>query len=433
MTVHAQKGQQHPIEKSRQLQRGLYLAAKRCKKRRFHALYDRMFRPDVLWRAWTEVRANGGSAGVDGITIDETEKEVQEFLAVIAAELKSGKYRPKPVLRVHIPKPDGTTRPLGIPTVKDRVVQQAAKIVLEPIFEADFRDTSYGFRPKRGAHQALAKVKGSLVRGWSVVDADIKGYFDSIDHELLLTLLKRRISDRRALKLIRGWLCAGVVENGVLEPTEVGSPQGGVISPLLANIFLHVLDVWWERDFSHLGHIVRYADDFVIVCEKEYLAKQALSAVTQILCRLKLTLHPVKTRIVNMGSEGFDFLGFHFRKKRAKKSGKLAPFMWPSAKAMKSARAEMRRLTSRRDLRNAPSEIVKSLNPVIRGWRNYFAVGNSTKKLQDLDRYLRHRLHIFASARKGKRGYLNQADLDAWLKGIGIQYFYLPRTCGTRT
>jgi len=429
--VHAQKGQQHRLDKSRQLQRGLYLAAKRCKERRFHALYDRMSRPDILWRAWMEVRANGGSAGVDGITIDKIEKEIQEFLTVIAAELKSGKYRPKPVLRVYIPKPDGTTRPLGIPTVKDRVVQQAAKLVLEPIFEADFRDNSYGFRPKRSAHQALRVVKESLVRGWWVVDADIKGYFDSIDHKLLLTLIKRRISDRRAIKLIRQWLRAGVVENGVLMPTQVGSPQGGVISPLLANIFLHVLDAWWERDFSHIGHIVRYADDFVIVCEKRYLAEQALTAVKQILTRLKLTLHPVKTRIVNMGSAGFDFLGFHFRKKRAKKSGKLAPFMWPSAKAMKSARAALRGLTSRRDLRNAPSEIVKSLNPVIRGWRNYFTVGNSSKKLQDLDRYLRHRLHIFVSART-KRGYLGQASYDTWLKGSGIQYFYLSGTCGLR-
>jgi len=429
--VHAQKGQQHQLEKSRQLQRGLCLAAKRSKERRFHALYDRMSRPDVLWRAWMEVRANGGSAGVDGITIDEIEKEVREFLARLTAELKGGKYRPKPVLRVHIPKPDGTTRPLGIPTVKDRVVQQAAKIVLEPIFEADFRDNSYGFRPKRSAHQALSKVKTSLVRGWWVVDADIKGYFDSIDHELLVILLKRRISDRRALRLIRGWLRAGVVENGVLTPTYVGSPQGGVISPLLANIFLHVLDECWERSFSHLGQIIRYADDFVIICEKRYMAKEALKRVAQILSRLKLTLHPIKTRIADMAKEGFDFLGMYFRKQRGKLSGKLAPFMWPSAKAMKAARAKLRQLTSRRDLRYAPSEIVKSLNPVIRGWRNYFTVGNSTKKLQDLDRYVRHRLHILMSART-KRGYLGQARYDTWLKGSGIQYFYQPGTCGPR-
>lgn len=379
-----------------------------------------------------EVRANGGSAGVDGTTIDETEKEVQEFLTGIEAELKSGKYRPKPVLRVHIPKPDGTTRPLGIPTVKDRVIQQAAKIVLEPIFEADFRDSSYGFRPKRSAHQALTTVKEGLVRGWAVVDADIKGYFDSIDHELLLTLLKRRISDRRALKLIRGWLNAGVVENGVLTPTPVGSPQGGVISPLLANIFLHVLDAWRERDFSHVGQIVRYADDFVIVCRKRYMAEKALMVVRQILTKLKLTLHPVKTRIVDMGSEGFDFLGFHFRKKRMKKSGKLAPVMWPSAKAMKSARAAIRERTSRSALRHPPADLVKNLNPAIRGWRNYFVIGNSSKKLRALDRYLRHRLRIFLSARLGLNRIMSHNALDKRILGIGIQYFYLPGTCNSR-
>lgn len=180
-----------------------------------------------------------------------------------------------------------------------------------------------------------------------------------------------------------------------------------------------------------MGQVVRYADDFVIVCEKRYQAKHALAVVKQILTRLKLTLHPEKTRIVDMARDGFDFLGFHFRKKRAKKSGKLAPFMWPSAKAMKSARARLRQLTGRKDLRNAPREIVASLNPVIRGWRNYFSVGNSTKKLQDLDRYLRHRLQIFVSART-KRGYLSQASYDTWLSGSGILYFYQSGTCGTR-
>ena len=258
-------GQQHSIEKSRQLQRNLYLAAKKDKQRRFHALYDRIFRLDILWRAWKEVRENKGSAGIDGITFEMIEEYgVEEYLLDIQEDLKNKKYRPKPVKRVYIPKPDGKQRPLGIPTIRDRIVQQACKIVIEPIFEANFLDSSYGFRPKRDAKQATEKVKKELYKNWYVVDADIQGYFDNINHEILLGLLNHRISDRRVIKLCRQWLQAGVIENGKYYPTEKGSPQGGVISPLLANIYLHVLDSYWENH-KELGVIVRYADDAVIV------------------------------------------------------------------------------------------------------------------------------------------------------------------------
>jgi len=198
---------------------------------------------------------------------------------------------------------------LSIPTVRDRVVQQACKIVIEPIFEANFQDSSYGFRPKRSAQQAVKAVKKALICGWWVVDADIQSYFDTIDHSLLMSLVERRISDRRVLKLVRQWLTGGVVEEGQRQPTEMGTPQGGVISPLLANIYLHVLDTYWAERHAALGELFRYADDFVIVCCTKDQAEQALQAIRQVMRRLKLTLHPTKTRVVHMGQEGFDFLG----------------------------------------------------------------------------------------------------------------------------
>jgi RNA-directed DNA polymerase len=429
--MHAGNGQLHQNEKSRQLQRRLYLAAKKCRNRRFHALFDRIFRPDVLWRAWEEVKANGGSAGVDGVSLEEVERQgAALFLEAIAEDLKAGRYKPQPVLRVYIPKPDGRQRPLGIPTVRDRVVQQACRIVIEPIFEANFQDHSFGFRPKRSAAQAVRAVDKVLLRGWWVVDADIQGYFDAIDHDLLLTLVKRRVSDRRVLKLLVQWLKAGVMEEGQWRATELGSPQGGVISPLMANIYLHVLDMYWTKQHSELGTLCRYADDFVVVCRSKTDAERALESIRQIMEKLKLTLHPTKTRLVDLGREGFEFLGFHFHKRTDRRTGKLLPYFWPGQKAMKTVRSKIRQHTGYSRKRVAMAKIVHDLNLVIRGWRNYFSVGNSTERLKALDHYVWLRIRRSFLARQGNRGDSMRARFPAWLACCGMEHFYKPGICG---
>lgn len=383
-------------EKVRQLQNKLYLTAKKCSSRRFHALYDKVYRDDVLCEAWKRVKANKGSSGVDGVTIEDIEiMGVNRYLTGIQSELKSGTYNPLPVRRVMIPKPDGSQRPLGIPCVKDRIVQMAAKIAIEPVFEADFKDCSYGFRPKRSAKQALEVVrKACNNKGYYVVDADIEKFFDNVNQDKLMTLMEQRISDRRILKLIRQWFKSGVLYGNVLEISELGTSQGSVISPLLANIYLNTLDRLWEKYGLTHGILVRYADDTVIICKNKKSANHALSLLQYIMGKLDLRLHSVKTKIVCMwdGKEGFDFLGMHHRRMTTEtRQGKRfqETYQYPSRKAMKKIKAAIKSNVNSRSLLVANEEdLIKNLNPKITGWKNYYTTKTSDKWMRALDWYV---------------------------------------------
>ena len=400
--------QRHKAERGVWSEKMLMALERGVKGGKWFSLIDKVASERTLSLAWEKVRSKAGACGVDGITVARFEKDSQSRLLAVKEHLRKGSYRPKPVKRMRIPKAGGTEkRPLGIPTVTDRVVQQAVRMVLEPIVEKRFAEHSYGFRPGRGCHDALRRVKGQLVGGhpW-VVDIDIKGCFDTIDQSRLMKLLKEDVADGGVLEVIESFLKAGVLEDGAWQSSEEGTPQGGVISPLLANLYLNALDHLMKAQ----GHeMTRYADDMVILCPSAEKAQQALETVRRWMESVHLSLHPEKTRIVHMDEKGahFDFLGYRFMRTQ---KGKLLRLARP--KSEKKLKEEVRRKT-RRCNAHSMEVIVRRLNPQLRGWFEYFKQAYVTQH-RSLDGWVRMRLRSIYRKRHRKRGRGRGSDHRRW-------------------
>ena len=416
-----------PLDKVRALQHTLYRAAKADPGRRFHALWDKVLRRDVLWRVWVAVRSNDGAPGIDRITLDQVEQYgVSRLLDEVASELRQGQYRPLPARRVFIPKPGANEqRPLSIPAVRDRIVQAAVKIVLEPVFEADFLPCSFGFRPRRGQHDALQVVIDEAWRGrrW-VVETDIANCFEAIPKEKLMQAVEERVADQSVLKLLRVILRAGVMDAGVVRHSVTGTPQGGVISPLMCNVYLHRLDRAW--DSRAYGVLARFADDVLVMCVTRQQAEAALERLRVLLADLGLEPKEAKTRIVHLeeGSQGFDFLGFHHKwvRSRGVRGRRGVTFLarWPADKAMQRARDRIRELTVRSRLRLSVETVVGDINMFLHGWAGYYRYGHSTVRFDKIRNYALERLAIFIGKRhKRGRGF-----------GMSVVAYLSPDHCG---
>jgi group II intron reverse transcriptase/maturase len=404
-------------ENIRTLQRKLYQKAKREPGYRFYTLYDKVYRMDILAHAYRQARAAGGGAGADGRTFEDIERGegVAKFLAELGEALRTRTYCSQAVLRVEIPKANGGKRPLGIPTIRDRVVQTATKIVLEPIFEADFCDCSYGFRPKRTAQQAIDKIADSMRQGYTlVIDADVTKCFDTIPHAKLLATVAERIADGAVLHLLKLWLKASVVmdKNGKRRNLEggrqnrKGTPQGGVISPLLANLYLNLLDRNWERqriEHRHQARLVRYADDFVVLCRKQ--AQAPMRMILRVMGKMGLQLNEEKTRVVNVRSDKISFLGFEIGMQVNGRTAKPYPLVIPSRKARKAIKARLTALTKRECGLLTPEELTRQINLQLRGWVGYFHYRNCSKAMREVKAHAEQRLRIWLRNRHKVRSW----------------------------
>lgn len=366
------------------------------KKFKHHSLIDKVYKRLNLHIAFEKVKAKQGAGGIDGVGIKQFEQNLEPNLEEIHRLLYEDKYQPLALRRVYIPKPNGDKRPLGVPAIRDRVVQQALLNRLSKIFEVKFKDSSYGFRPKKSSLQAVRQVEEYLRAGYQwVAEVDIESFFDTLDHEKLIDLVAEEIADGRVLRLIRSFLKAGVMEEMKIKYQTTGTPQGGVISPLLANIYLHPYD----EEMTKVGYkIVRYADDIVIMCRGRHEAEEALSKTREILeGRLNLKLNPAKTRITHK-SKAFEFLGYLFG------SG-YSDYKIPRKQATKTFKDKVRWHT-RRNQPKSMLQVIKELNPIIRGWRNYFKHGNSKRIFWELDCWVEKRLRAYKAKRWGLKTHL---------------------------
>jgi len=418
------------IERIQEFQRKLYAKAKANPKYRFYSLYDKVYRMDILEEAYRRSKSNGGACGVDGETFEDIESNGRgEYLAVLQKEIREEQYKPKSVRRVYIPKANGKKRPLGIPTVRDRIVQTAFLIILEPIFESDFTETSFGFRPKKSAHGAVREIYKYLNWGCEeIYDVDLEKYFDTVEHWKLMKLLAQRISDGKILNVIKQWLSSGYIEDNQRRQSKRGTPQGGVISPLLANVYLNPVDKAFERKgIKNISkgsiHIVRYADDMIILAQKNL--DKGIDLLEHYTKRLGLSINKEKTRRLNLKEDRkVEFLGFQFHKVTNRINKSRLILVSPSPNSQRRCREKIRKLINHKIPLKVQDQI-ENLNRFLMGWTNYFRLGNSSKALNQIDHYVNKRVRHLIQRHKGRSGYgWNEITSEDLYVRLGLFYNY---------